>query len=288
MYTTLHTVCRISSFKITPAMPSALGVAIVGAFQGSLSVLLTIFYGVIATRFGMVTPPTIKDVSALCANVFLPALLIATIGQNVSAENFLDYLPIFVWSLAYTLLSMALGKLVARWWKLPSWAVVAITFNNTTSLPLLLTRSFADTGILSPLTGDDPQRALGRATSYFLINSLVSKIATFALGPRLLDKDCFDPPSPGPLNHFVKISETTALLPEYQGSLPSTPTPSLGKQISSLFSPTTWGAIFAIVIGLSPPLHRLFFAPPDEGGYLTVWVTGSLRNIGELFAVLQM
>jgi auxin efflux carrier family protein len=55
-------------------MSSALVVAIIGALQGSLSVLLTILYGVIATRCGMITPPTIKDVSTLCANVFLPAL----------------------------------------------------------------------------------------------------------------------------------------------------------------------------------------------------------------------
>lgn len=280
-----------STVRITlghPTMSSALGVAIIGALQGSLSVLLTIFYGVIATRCGMITPPTIKDVSTLCANVFLPALLVATIGQSVNAENFLSYLPIFVWSLTYTLLSMALGKLVARWWKLPSWTVVAITFNNTTSLPLLLTRSFADTGILSPITGDDPQRALGRATSYFLINSLVSKIATFTLGPRLLDKDCVDPPDLEPFNGFVKVTETTALLPGYQKSQSSTPVPSIGQRVFSIFSPTTWGAIFAITIGISPPLHRLFFAPPEEGGYLTVWVTGSLRNIGDLFAVLQV
>lgn len=269
-------------------MSSAFGVAIIGAFQGSLSVLLTISYGIVAANMGMIGRTTIKDVSTLCANIFLPALLIASIGKNVSSENVSDYVPIFVWSIIYTFTSMVLGKLIVRWWGLPSWTVAAVTFNNTTSLPILLTESFASTGILSSIAGGDPYGAVERATSYFLINSLVAKTATFALGPHLFDEDSFSSPrNPVPTNHSVKPSETTALLPSHQPS-DSSPRLCLTKRILLAFTPTTWGAIVAMIIGLSPQLHRLFFAPPQEGGYLSVWVSGSLRNIGELFTVLQV
>lgn len=47
-------------------------------------------------------------------------------------------------------------------------------------------------------------------------------------------------------------------------------------------------AIFGAIIGLIPPLHRLFFSPSNEGGYLNAWLTTSIKNVGELFASLQI
>ncbi|KAL1626771.1 hypothetical protein SLS56_006673 [Neofusicoccum ribis] len=48
------------------------------------------------------------------------------------------------------------------------------------------------------------------------------------------------------------------------------------------------GALAGVVIGLTPALHRVFFAPPDQGGFLKAWLTSSLKNIGDLFAALQV
>lgn len=48
------------------------------------------------------------------------------------------------------------------------------------------------------------------------------------------------------------------------------------------------GAIAAAVIGLTPPLHRIFFNPMTAGGYADAWLTTSIKNIGELFAALQL
>ncbi|KAF9446978.1 hypothetical protein P691DRAFT_672431 [Macrolepiota fuliginosa MF-IS2] len=272
-------------------MVSALSVSAIGAFQGSLSVLLTISYGAIVAKLGIIRPTTVKDISTLCANVFLPALFIANIGKNISIGNVSGYAPIFLWSIIYTLVSMGMGKLAVRWWGLPSWTVAAVTFNNTTSLPLLLTKSFASTGILTPIAGGDPSGAVERATSYFLVNSLVAKTATFILGPHLFGNDCFDSSlSPVPLMISVEPSEASLLLPKVQpiSSANSPPASFTARRVLLLFTPTTWGAIFALIIGLTPSLHRTFFAPPQEGGYLSAWVSESLRNVGDVFTVLQI
>lgn len=46
-----------------------------GALQASVSVLLTISYGVIATQWGLLDQASGKKVSTLCVKMFLPALL---------------------------------------------------------------------------------------------------------------------------------------------------------------------------------------------------------------------
>lgn len=48
------------------------------------------------------------------------------------------------------------------------------------------------------------------------------------------------------------------------------------------------GALVGAIIGLTPPLHRLFFSPSNEGGYLSAWLTTAIKNVGELFASLQI
>ncbi|KAM0128443.1 hypothetical protein ACHAP3_008294 [Botrytis cinerea] len=48
------------------------------------------------------------------------------------------------------------------------------------------------------------------------------------------------------------------------------------------------GALVGAILGLTPPLHRVFFAPPSSGGIFKAWLTTSLKNIGELFAALQL
>lgn len=70
--------------------------------------------------------------------------------------------------------------------QLPAWVTAATTFNNSTSLPLLLLQSFAVSGALSPISGGDNVSAISHAKSYFLINAAISNTLTFSLGPRLL------------------------------------------------------------------------------------------------------
>lgn len=48
------------------------------------------------------------------------------------------------------------------------------------------------------------------------------------------------------------------------------------------------GAIIGCILGLTPPLHVLFFDDPSEGGFFKAWLTESVKNIGDLFAALQL
>lgn len=77
-----------------------------------------------------------------------------------------------------------------RLFRFPSWFVPAVSFNNTTSLPLLLVKSLSATGILETLItdpNDTLEDAVRRAQSYFLVNAVVGNVLTFSLGPKLLD-----------------------------------------------------------------------------------------------------
>ncbi|KAB5539328.1 auxin efflux carrier [Coniochaeta sp. 2T2.1] len=58
--------------------------------------------------------------------------------------------------------------------------------------------------------------------------------------------------------------------------------------ISDFFNAPLVGAILGAVIGLTPPLHKAFFADAQEGGIFTAWLTSSLKNIGRVFVPLPV
>ncbi|KAI9756724.1 MAG: U4/U6-U5 snRNP complex subunit prp31 [Chaenotheca gracillima] len=150
----------------------------VGALQASISVLLTISYGLIATQFSIISEASAKDISKLCVRIFLPALLITNVGSELHASTVGRYIPI-----------LSFGLLVTKLFKLPAWVTPAIAFNNTTSLPLLLVQSLDASGILSSIVPNEngTADAVHRAKSYFLVCAMVSNSLTFSLGPKLLD-----------------------------------------------------------------------------------------------------
>lgn len=229
-----------------------------------------------------------------------------------------------VWALVYTFVSLGIGYVATRIFRFPAWTTPAVAFNNTTSLPLVLVQSLAATGILSRLimSGDDStSAAILRAKSYFLVNSTVGNAATFALGPKLLDGDeAPDAPEdegkdqardPGPPREprdeeEDAVDEQTSLLPDafnrrvdqvgqasrqpahqaWQGLPPWLQT-TLSYLYDFLVAPLI-GAIIGTVIGLAPPLRQIFFNKPNSGGYFNATITSSVKNVGDLFAALQL
>lgn len=177
--------------------PTPLTVSFIGALQASLSVLLTLAYGLIAARFRLLKESSAKDVSKLCVNIFLPMLIVTNVGNQIDLGTLNKYYPIMLWSCGYTLLSILYGSVFVKFFKLPSWTTPACSFNNTTSLPLLLVQSLAVTGLLGPIAGGEVAEAVERSKSYFLINSMLSNGLTFALGPKLLDGGSEDEDSDG-------------------------------------------------------------------------------------------
>lgn len=65
------------------------------SFQAAISVLLTLSYGILATRLKFIDQKTSKDISQLCVNMFLPALLITNIGKELKLANLTNYIPVF-------------------------------------------------------------------------------------------------------------------------------------------------------------------------------------------------
>lgn len=207
--------------------------------------------------------------------------------------------------------------------KLPQWVTPAISFNNTTSLPLLLVQALDATGILSTLViGDDStSEAIKRAKSYFLVCAIVGNSMTFALGPRLMDaesapdsakkEDDDSENEQGEDGHAEQeqnggeSTEHTSLLPQsvrnahvqaYSHSYGHGkkhwdrlhPNVQWGLEfMGDFFNAPLIGALVGALIGLVPPLHRVFFDSQQEGGIFNAWLTTSISNIGELFASLQ-
>jgi predicted permease len=76
-------------------MPSPVVASFAGAIQASLSVLLTIFYGVLAAQTNFLDEGSAKKISKLGVNMLLPALLIVNLGEELKADSVTRFIPIF-------------------------------------------------------------------------------------------------------------------------------------------------------------------------------------------------
>jgi hypothetical protein len=65
-----------------------------GALQACVSVLLTLGYGVLTRHFGLIQTSSIHDVSGLGVKVFLPALILVHLGEQLKSDNAMNYLPV--------------------------------------------------------------------------------------------------------------------------------------------------------------------------------------------------
>ncbi|KAI0176257.1 auxin efflux carrier [Hypoxylon sp. FL1284] len=313
-------------------MASEFLISFLGAVQASLSVLLTIGFGVAAAQFGLVTTQAAEEVSRLCVKVLLPCLLIVKLGSELNIDPAGRYVPIVVWALVTTITSILIGKVAVKFFHLPAWTVPAVAFNNTESLPLLLLESLETTGVLATLVGKgEASEGIERARTYFLACSVINNIITFSQGAKWItgkqqspDEDSSEDPENQQTrgngqggdtsedmdgvdeDSFGEPGERTSLLPnkvvdwerrlgkDFGSRLHGYFTSSLRSVRSTLaavgtfINPPFVGAAIGLIIGLLPPLHRLFFNDMDQGGYLNAWLTSSIKNVGQLFMSLQV
>ena len=75
-------------------MTNELLTSFIGGLQASLSVLLVILYGVIAAQFNLIKGDSTQQISTVCVRLFLPALLISSVGSNLHLDTGLRYVPI--------------------------------------------------------------------------------------------------------------------------------------------------------------------------------------------------
>ncbi|EED17816.1 Auxin Efflux Carrier superfamily [Talaromyces stipitatus ATCC 10500] len=305
-----------------PDLKTGLVQPFLGALQACTSVLLTLLYGVITRQANLINDDTINQMSAICVKIFLPALILVKLGSELSLEIASHYIPVFVWSILYTIVSIGFGHVFSRCLHLPTWVTPAVTFNNTSSLPLLLLQTLQSTGSLKLITMPDQSESdcMNRAQSYFLVCAVVSKTMAYALGPRMLGhKDAsrdnqenhHDDEESGSSSSNVsneqeeELDEQTSLLPNpiqkarqrfssKSHRLLHTFIPGrVRHRIDSIDSPPFLDTAIlctatGVLIGLIPKLHQAFFSPYEDGGIFNAWLISSIENLGTLFTSLQV
>ncbi|KAJ5803796.1 uncharacterized protein N7518_000099 [Penicillium psychrosexuale] len=271
-------------------------------------------YGFAARRLHLLQETTINDMLGLGMKLLLPALLIVNLGEQLHLQTAMNYIPVIIWSVLYTSASIGLGHLSSYLLGLPQWVTPACSFNNTTSLPLLLLHSLGSVGSLKLILrhGETTSSAISRAQSYFLVCGVISKTIAYVVGPRML-QDRGDGLSSSEERHHIlaqdeQLTEETSLLPQRAqqartsaGNLIRRSTHWLGSLFphrvkQELLAPFEYPLadvaiicmIVGTVLGLVPVLHRAFFNDEDDGGIFTAWLTASVSNIGGLFTTLQM
>ncbi|EKV10990.1 Auxin efflux carrier [Penicillium digitatum] len=310
-----------------------------GALQACVSVLLTMCYGFAARRLNLIHETTINDLLGLGVKLLLPALLVVHLGEQLHLGTAMNYVPVIskswrplmnpallthrislpfeVWSVLYTSVSIGLGHFLSRLLGLPQWVTPACSFNNTTSLPLLLLHSLKSVGSLKLIlrNGETTASAIDRAQSYFLVCGVISKTIAYIVGPKML-QDRGDnlrsaeerQRTASILAEDEQLTEETSLLPpraqqartsagnlirrstHWLGSLfPHRVKQELLAPFESPFTDVTIiCTILGTVLGLIPSLHRAFFFDEEEGGIFNAWLTASVSNIGGLFTTLQI
>ncbi|EED78394.1 predicted protein [Postia placenta Mad-698-R] len=301
--------------------PSTVFDTFLGALQGTISVLLTCFAGYTASRHRLLTRQTVKHISTLCTTLFLPALLIVQMGPELTPPSLSRYWIIPAWGLASTIVGHLVGWAGQRVLGLKHWTIIACGRPNSNALPLLLLQSFESTGVLELLArdGDTVKQTLHRGRSLLLLNAIVQQVFTLQLAPSVLARDDGHHkadrqrsnilrPGPGRLLPIVQDEERVGLLddpdteaeqrPEVLGDAldPIVDAPDVHwpqsiaafekpvKKVWSYMSPPLIGAIIAFAFGMIGPLHRWFL---DEDGVLYASVTQSVKNLGDIFVVLQ-
>ncbi|KAJ5621041.1 Auxin efflux carrier [Penicillium lagena] len=295
-------------------------VPFLGALQACISVLLTMCYGVAARRLRLIHEATINDMSGLGVKLFLPALIIVNLGRQLHLDTALNYLRVLIWSALHTCVSIIVAHLVSRLFKLPQWVTPTCSFNNPISHQLFLLESLKSVGSLRVILhdGESMSEAIDRAQSYFLVCTVIAKSTAYAFGPKMLH-DSVDSNSnlgdPEERHRAVSIpeedeqlTERTSLLPrrvqtarvvagrrlqhcsKWIGSFfPHRVKQELMAPFGSPFVDVVIGCtLIGAVLGLVPALHRAFFFPEEEGGMFSVWLTSSVRHLGQLFTTLQI
>ncbi|KAK5296564.1 hypothetical protein LTR99_008931 [Exophiala xenobiotica] len=255
--------------------------------------------------------------------MFLPALLFTNLGSQLHLDNILTYIPILVWAVIYQLLSLSVARTVENIFHVPRWVVGAVAFNNAAAFPSLLIQAGpADS------SSDAMDRARSYfLVSAFVSNTITFGVGPSQLNgyeedareqPQLVrwwnerqsrvhddsehqdQDDTQEDDEPDSRRHRTSLlpdhtdrhvyrvldNVASAIRPVFH-SLPA-PARRLLRSIYAFLTPPFAGGVLGVIIGLVPPLHRIFFAETDQGAYFSAWLTESLEHLGQLFVSLQV
>ncbi|EJD41824.1 hypothetical protein AURDEDRAFT_68207 [Auricularia subglabra TFB-10046 SS5] len=287
---------------------SDIAASLLGALQGTASVLLTLFSGYFCAKIGILDKNSTRRVNGLCSKLFLPCLLITQIGSDLTLAKLRKSWIIPVWGLASTLVAHAIGWAGKMAFKLRAWIIVASGRPNSSALPLMLLDSLSKAGVLDTLQGGTSRsKTLDRAKSLILLNVVVQQCVMFVAGPGilsddaakqkkrkshlptiqdrknvgLLDADSDDEDEQRSLLAPLDALENVPDLPHWH--LP----PSLDwlRKLGIFVNPPIVGALIALCISFVPPLRHTIF---EGSGALNVALGEPLKNPGGLYIALQL
>ncbi|KAJ5179293.1 hypothetical protein N7492_002503 [Penicillium capsulatum] len=237
-----------------------------GALQACVCVLLTMCYGVVARRLRLIHDATINDMSGLAVKLFLPALIVVHLGQQLDLGTALNYVPSLdsVGSLRLILGSEDIADGIER---AQSYFLVCAVVSKTIAYvvgPKMLHEG-NDTSSESSIeeSRSDTDEQLTETTS--LLPQRAQKVRNI-LGSRI------------------------QIWTERLGSIfPRRVKQELMAPFGSPFADVAiCCTLLGAVLGLVPGLHRAFFSRVNDGGVFQAWLTTSIRNIGRLFPTLQI
>ena len=122
--------------------------------------------------------------SNICTRVFLPAMMIVEMGNQMKdLHTLLHYLPIIrspqtftglivVWGVVSTSIAFLLSLVFEKIFHIPQWAKLGVCFPNALSLPLLLLNSLEESSIIKQLLwgpDDTVTNAVRRGRTYILV-----------------------------------------------------------------------------------------------------------------------
>lgn len=95
----------------SPMYDQTIVATLLGGLQGSISVLLTALAGYLAASYGLLDRRTVTIISKLSAKVFLPALMINSMGPHLTSDRIEEFWIMPVWGFVSSVFGHFLGWL---------------------------------------------------------------------------------------------------------------------------------------------------------------------------------
>jgi predicted permease len=273
------------------------------AAEGDQNVYTIICIGAFATWWGKFEKPARKGLNSLCKDLLLPCLLFAKVPAAVTLERLETWWILPVMSVIQVLFGLMSGWLVSLWaaegdQNVKQFIMATVTFPNTTSFPLTLVSAMFLVVTFGNLSASD---AVGESTALILVYTTFMNIERWTVGYSLLEP----PEEPEDDSRKLKKHEsedvaegTLTFGPNAPVSRPrgsstlgtveikemevkkKPPAMSMSKRLKKSFNAPSITAVFAIILGIIPPIRDNIFAP---GAIAKPAFTDAVKMVGNAY-----
>ncbi|CAG8620456.1 825_t:CDS:2 [Ambispora leptoticha] len=219
--------------------------------QSCAQILLMCATGYICAYKGIINPTVQKGISALSVAILTPCYLFSQIALAIDIEMLVRLWPIAAFLSLYVVVGTMLGLLGGKILRVSkpetNFIIVAIVFNNLTSINVSLLKNLQDTPAIQYFLIDEddtPVDAVRRGISFALLATLLSNFLRKPILAKLINK-------------ILTIVKATR----------------------KMMNPPLYAAIGALIVGTIPTLKSQFFG---SNAILYPTVTTTMINLGNL------